>query len=436
MRFLILTSRRIESRLSGYDLRVANLCTFLPGEVHLVIAPLEPLDRDAGGLDPDDVFDSVEELEPLATERRLLRRHVRTSNTHYVELTHPTGFARARARLHGIVRTLGITHVVVFGGEAAELAATLSGPVLALDVCDSATLTAERARAGAQHRRCALERLHSVLDIARKRRTERLFARRFDLVTTINDADSRAVGGARHREVLTVPNGLDEAYVRPLPAPGSRRGVVFWGNQAFDPNRDALRFFVEDVYLPRLRDSDVELCVVGSDPPAWLESLAADEPSIVLTGYVDDLPAVVDRYPIMINPMQTGSGLKNKVLEAFGLGLAVVSTTLGVEAVPQARHGEHLVCADDGDEFARAILRLLDDPGLRERLRRAAHELVARHYRWESIGHRWSSLIAGHPSRVPAHRTAETVVPAVRTAGTTLLDGQAGRRAPSRVPAS
>src|SRR5690242_7588890 len=191
MRFLVLTSRRIESRLSGYDLRVANLCGFLPGEVHLVVAPLEPLAPDPVGLDPDDVFDSVEELEPLVTERSLLRRHLRTSNTHYVELTRPVGFARARARLREIVRDRQIDHVVVFGGEAAELAATLDGPTVALDVCDSVTLTAERARAGAKERSCALDRFHSFLDIRRKRRTERLFARRFDLVTTINDADSR-----------------------------------------------------------------------------------------------------------------------------------------------------------------------------------------------------------------------------------------------------
>jgi hypothetical protein len=221
MRFLVLTSRRIECRLSGYDLRVANLCAFLPGEVHLVVVPLRPLERDGVGLVPADVFDSVEELDPLVRERRHLRRHLRISNTQFIERTRPVAFARARARLAEIVRARRITHVVVFGGEAAELAATIDGPPMVLDVCDSASLTAERARASADHCSRALGRLHGVLDVARKRRTERHFARRFDLVTTINDADSRSVGGDRHREVQTVPNGLDEAYVRPLLPPGT-----------------------------------------------------------------------------------------------------------------------------------------------------------------------------------------------------------------------
>ena len=104
----------------------------------------------------------------------------------------------------------------------------------------------------------------------------------------------------------------------------------------------------------------------------------------MLPGYVDDLRAAVGRYPIMIYPMRSGSGLKNKVLEAFGLGLVVVSTPMGVEALPLARDGVHLVSATSAPDFAAAVLGLLDDPARRERLREAAHALVGRHYRWET----------------------------------------------------
>ena len=139
-------------------------------------------------------------------------------------------------------------------------------------------------RGGPLRRDRGTRRLQALLDVSRKRRTESGLARRFDVVTTISDADSRAVEGPRGvpGTVHTVPNGLDDAYAGPLPAAGDRRGVVFWGNQTFAPNQDALRFFVHDVFLPRLRDQDVELCVVGAQPPPWLVELAAEEPAIVL----------------------------------------------------------------------------------------------------------------------------------------------------------
>jgi glycosyltransferase involved in cell wall biosynthesis len=394
MRFLVLTARRIESRQSGYDLRVAHLCAQLPGEVHLVVAPLQPAGDVRPGLPVEGVFDSVEELGPLRRERTGPRRHLRTSNSHLLETTRPVAFAQARARLAEIVRERAITHVVVFGGDAAELAATIDGPPVLLDVCDSTTLTASRARTGGRCRaRGVHHRVRTLLDIARKRRTESRYTRTFDVVTAISDAGARAVEGSGPGFVHTLPNGLDEAYLQPLRAAGTRRGVVFWGNQAFGPNREALRFFVEEVFRPRLRDAGVELCVVGANAPDWLVELAAEEPLITLTGYVEDLRAIVSRYPIMVNPMCTDSGLKNKVLEAFGLGLVVVSTPLGVEAVPQARDGRHLAWAGHGEAFADTVLALLDDAPRRDRLRRAAHDLVQRHYRWDAVGEVWRRLL-------------------------------------------
>jgi hypothetical protein len=397
-RFLVLTSRRVESRQSGYDLRVANLCAHLPGEVHLVVAPFQPAGDVRPGLLLDGVFDTVEELVPMRPESSGVRRHLRLSNTRFLELTRPRAVAAARARIARIVQERGITDVVVFGGDVAELATGLTGVRTVVDVCDSAALTAVRAGAARTGPAGGAQRLKELLDVHRKRRTESGLTRRFDVVTTISDADSRAVEGPRGvpGTVHTVPNGLDDAYAGPLPVAGERRGVVFWGNQTFAPNQEALRFFVHDVFLPRLRDHDVELCVVGAEPPAWLVELAAEEPAIVLPGYVDDLRATVGRYPIMINPMRSGSGLKNKVLEAFGLGLVVVSTPMGVEALPVARDGAHLVSATSATDFADAVLGLLDDPVRRGRLREAAHALVARHYRWETVGRSWCALVGGH----------------------------------------
>ncbi|MDD7940811.1 glycosyltransferase [Actinomycetospora lutea] len=400
MTFLVLTSRRLESRQSGYDIRVAHLCAHLPGEAHLVIAPMEPLGPAGPGLPgTEDLFASTEELPALTGPAKSLRRHLRRSDDHVLEAFHPAEFARAAARLQEIVDERGITDVVVFGGDVAELAATLHGPRVTLDVCDSTALTTHRSLAWSSTPAQGLRRWKDRLKVHRKRATESRFAQRFDRVVTISGADSRAVeGGRAPGTVGVVPNGVDEAFAGPLGEPGERRGVAFWGNLTFGPNRDALWFFVHQVWLPTLRHEGVELCIVGAGAPDWLVEIAGREPLMTLTGWVDDLRPVVRRYPIMINPMRSGSGLKNKVLEAFGLGLVVVTTALGVEALPDVVDGTHVVVADEADDLAAAVLAVLDAPARREALRTAAHSLVDEHYRWEVIGRAWRRLFEAQPS--------------------------------------
>ncbi len=397
MKSLVLTWRRIQSQCSGYDLRVANLCAHLPGERHLMVAPLVPAADPRPSIAAERLFDSIEELPPLLAGPLSLRRHLRFSDNHFLQRAQPSAFAAARDRLGAVVQEHEATHVVVFGGELAELAATLDHPSVLLDVCDSRSLTARRALEWSAHPPTGLHRCRQRLALHRLRAMEARFPEQFRHVTAISEPDSREIldlhGPATN--VHSIPNGVAEPFLAPLPSPGVRRGVAFWGNLGFAPNAEALWFFVQQVYLPVLRDADVELCVIGADAPGWLTELAAREPRIALTGFVEDLRAAVSPYPIMINPMRTGSGLKNKVLEAFGLGLAVVSTPLGIEAVPAARDGVHFVGAPDPADLGSAVLDLLADEPRRRTIRSQANTLLHEFYRWEVVGRHWLSLF-GH----------------------------------------
>jgi glycosyltransferase involved in cell wall biosynthesis len=394
MNVLVLTSRPIGSRHSGYDLRVANLCAYIPGALHLVIAPLGHPDGAEQALSTDGLFDSVDLLEPVGGSRKRPLRHLRLTNDRLLELSFPRQFAAARDRLRAIAQHHQVSRVVVFGGNLAELGATLHHPYVIVDVCDSIALTARREIEFGADRPSGKHLWMASLELRRWRATEGRLPRRFRQVTTISGPDTRELEtlAGPGSNVLTVPNGVDAAFLGPLPEPPRRRGVVFWGNLAFGPNDEALRFFVNDVYRPMLRSAGVEFCIIGPNAPRWLTDLAAIDTGVVLLGYVPDLRASVTRYPLMVNPMRTGSGLKNKVLEAFALGLAVVSTPLGVQALPQVRGGIHVLEAEDGRSFGDGVLDLLENEQRRLALRAASNSLVHQHYRWEVIGATWQAL--------------------------------------------
>ncbi|MFQ5784519.1 MAG: glycosyltransferase [Alphaproteobacteria bacterium] len=80
-------------------------------------------------------------------------------------------------------------------------------------------------------------------------------------------------------------------------------------------------------------------------------------------------------------------GLPNVLLEAQSTGLACVSTT--VSAIPELildRQTGLLVPPDDSRALARALERLIRDPGMRTRLGVAAAERVRRHFdMWDGI---------------------------------------------------
>lgn len=402
-RVLVLASRTPRSRSNGYDLRVAHLCALTPGEVHLAVVPLQAPDA-AGTLDVDCGFSSVEVLDRPPARSGRASRWLRLSDDRYLQRSYPEWFTDVTDRLRQIVRRRQITHLVVFGGNLAEVAAPLGVSHTILDVCDSVSLTLRRQMDTRRQGPSLPRRVTAYIDLRRARASEGRFPRTFDQVTTISGADTRELrrlsGGAAN--VSTIPNGVAPELLGPLGPAGSRRGVVFWGNLAFAPNETALRFFLDEVYEPFLRASDVEVCIVGPNAPEWLTRYAETDEQVVLGGFVADLRAAVGAYPVMVNPMTTGSGLKNKVLEAFALGLAVVSTPLGVDAFPGVRDGTHLLLGDDGSELARAALRLLEDDALRTRIRTAAHDLLRENYVWEAVAAGWRDLLAAaepHPVR-------------------------------------
>lgn len=401
MRTLVVTAREPRTKSSGYDLRVNQLASLTPGQVHLVVVPLdlsEPRDRQSSSLPG---FRTVRHITDLALASERVRRHVRLSNHRYLRLSRPGAFARATRQLVELLDELEIDWLVVFSGDLAEVAVATGHPRTILDVCDSASLTRRR-ELEVLTKAASLQRFKARIDLARSRSLEARLPGKFRTVTTISEQDSSEVRGlaGTASNVVTIPNGVDDAYLGGMLPPGRRRGVAFWGNLDFGPNVEAMRYFLVEVYQPYLRDHGVHVRIVGAKAPDWLVRMAGSDRQIELLGFVDDLRSAVADFPVAVNAMRTGSGLKNKVLEAFGMGLAVVTTTRGVEALASVRGGAHVRVADDAQSFARAVIDLLDDADERSRIRSAAHALLLAEYPWPVIGESWRALFDEGPAAV------------------------------------
>lgn len=390
---LVLVNRPIRKLTSGYDARVYNLCRQTRARLHLYVISLGEDASRGAEIDRSSVFSTIEEFDHKSWGRPSPRRHLRTSEADFLRLAYPGPYHALLDRLRGVIAQHGIRKVVAFGASLAGIARDLEPASSAIDICDSQVLRLNR------EAQVGRESLSARLRRWRWTRTEADLPRWFDVVTTIGPPDTNQLvmlsGEAARGKLHSIPNGVGEQFVsagNDASAP-DRRGVAFWGNLPFGPNREAMRYFFQQVYLPHLRSHRVEVCVIGRDPEPWLSELAANDPHVKVLGFVDDLAKEIAHYPVMINPMVTGGGMKNKVLEAFGLHVAVVSTPLGIDAIPEAKHGVHLLMAEDPQDFATSVLLLLDDTEQRRAMTDAAFELLNRDYRWNGIGDRWNRLL-------------------------------------------
>ncbi len=182
-----------------------------------------------------------------------------------------------------------------------------------------------------------------------------------------------------------VPIGVDCDKIRPLDSPKEKGRLLFVGPLNWPPNAEGVMWFARKVW-PKIRERHptARLSVVGTNASWRLKRLVCSFSGIELVSYVQDLLPELHRAEAMVVPLWAGSGLRVKILTAMAAGLAVVSTPLGyagIRAVP----GEHLLAADDADEFAQAVISVLENPFLRFRLELAGRRLVEADYDWRIV---------------------------------------------------
>jgi glycosyltransferase involved in cell wall biosynthesis len=122
--------------------------------------------------------------------------------------------------------------------------------------------------------------------------------------------------------------------------------------------------------------------------------LARSNPRIKFTGRVDDIRDYVARAAAYVVPIRIGGGTRLKIYEAMAMGKAVISTTVGAEGLP-VRDGEELLIADEPEEFAKAVTRVLGDGSLANRLGERARAIVCERYGWEQAADVFARILEG-----------------------------------------
>lgn len=172
-----------------------------------------------------------------------------------------------------------------------------------------------------------------------------------------------------------------------------REGILFVGGFVHEPNIDAVRWFVKEIY-PKIRGKcQMPFYIVGSNATKEIVQLDGRN-GICVKGYLteEELHKLYQSCRIAVVPLRYGAGVKGKVVEAVYQGVPVVTTSVGAEGILQAE--EVMKIKDQPQAFADEVLRLYNDCKGLEKMAERSQVFIKKYFSmdavWEGIAEDFS----------------------------------------------
>ena len=308
----------------------------------------------------------VEEREPTLPSRA--RQHLRRLPSPYL--------ARIEARLRQLAKEAAF--VQIEHTQSAYYADALAGVrwSLSLHNVDSQLLGAV-ARGRRPLTRGWLSAWSRSLSL---RAVERRAVPQASAVLCVSDRDRQHFAPVA-RQILLVPNGVDEQFFAVSEELPASEDVIFFGQFDYPPNALGIERFLREGW-PALASArpGARLRLVGKGVSPELARLVDRSERVEPVGFVEDVPSELASSRLVVVPLWQGGGTRLKVLEALAAARPVVGTPLGVEEIG-FEHGRHGLVADQPSALAAAASQLLADGGRSMTLAREGRRLAGR-YRW------------------------------------------------------
>ena len=196
------------------------------------------------------------------------------------------------------------------------------------------------------------------------------------------------------KNCLVIPNGVnllsEYTEIKDSSDYDSIQNLVFVGNLDYSPNRLAVDYIANQLcdFFPNL-----SFYIVGGGDHN-LSKRYSSKRNLTFTGYVTDLSTYMNSRSIFISPIFSGTGLQNKILDAFAHGVPVIaspSSVTGINCIANV----HYLLANTPNEFVSSIKLLMSDSGNRRALVKNSITLVKKEYDWEVVSRKYKELISG-----------------------------------------
>ncbi len=215
------------------------------------------------------------------------------------------------------------------------------------------------------------------------------------LTTSLRDAEilqQRSPGMECH----VIPNGVDSEFFKANTTNTENNFdpnmVLFTGTISYYPNTEGILWFYNNIWpLIKEKNPQATFCIAGKAPPPEIQTIADSDESVTATGMVDDMRDYYNKAAVVVVPLRVGGGTRLKILEGMAMSKAIVSTTVGAEGI-EHKDGQDILLKDTPEDFSNAVVTVMNDTALRQKLEKGGRNLVEAKYDWRAVTDKLSDV--------------------------------------------
>ncbi|MGE0560686.1 MAG: glycosyltransferase [Flavobacteriales bacterium] len=228
------------------------------------------------------------------------------------------------------------------------------------------------------------------IETERLKRYEHFVFNDFNNLTIISKQDKELIVNIKNDSIVVVPNGVDYSIYQHRISE-KKYDLIFTGNMSYPPNVTSAIYIVKEL-LPIIWKTYplVNLAIVGANPDSRVIALKSEK--VTVTGWVEDISEYYASSKIFVAPMQIGTGLQNKLLEAMAMKLPCITSNLANNALG-AEHNNNILIGNSPEEYAKHVLNLLENQDIYNSIAENGFNYIKQHFTWEGTTQILENLI-------------------------------------------
>ena len=205
----------------------------------------------------------------------------------------------------------------------------------------------------------------------------------FDNTYIISEQDKASFYFEESNQIKVSPNGVDHNFFQPARKTKKKYDLVFTGNMSYPPNVNAVEYIAKEL-MPILvkRKPDIKLLIAGATPTNSVKALSSE--NIHVSGWLDDIRDAYNDASVFLAPLQIGTGLQNKLLEAMSMEIPCITSQLANNAL-KAKNNEEILIGNTPEEYVNAVFELLENQELNKKIVKNGKTFVTETYDWNAI---------------------------------------------------
>ncbi len=181
----------------------------------------------------------------------------------------------------------------------------------------------------------------------------------YDNVTTLSEMDSIILRNEGVKTNISASFSIVDNIYKKTEVKEELKALSFIGGESHQPNFEGITWFLDVVWPMALeKDPSLKLQIIGNWKDSTKKEFENKYKNVKFLGFVDDLSEALEG-SVLIVPLNIGSGIRMKIIEAAFMGVPVISTTIGAGGLP-FENNQDILIRDDAKSFVDAIITLRD----------------------------------------------------------------------------